>query len=131
MAIIKCPECGGMVSDTAKVCPHCGFAIGKLNGPTKLVIKFGSKASSLAQGWRIAIKNAKTDEDVVKVSPYSSETVELDISEPISIYAKMAMNPKSDTVVVKPHETNRYEVTAAGMFGMKLKLVPIDINDSD
>lgn len=27
MAIIKCPECGGTVSDRAKICPHCGVAI--------------------------------------------------------------------------------------------------------
>lgn len=27
MAIIKCPECGGTVSDHAKTCPHCGVAI--------------------------------------------------------------------------------------------------------
>ena len=24
MAILKCPECGGNVSDTADRCPHCG-----------------------------------------------------------------------------------------------------------
>lgn len=24
MALIKCPECGQMVSDKAKTCPHCG-----------------------------------------------------------------------------------------------------------
>ena len=25
MALIKCPECGGKVSDTAPACPHCGY----------------------------------------------------------------------------------------------------------
>lgn len=25
MALITCPECGGMVSDTAASCPHCGY----------------------------------------------------------------------------------------------------------
>lgn len=25
MSLIKCPECNGKVSDTAKTCPHCGF----------------------------------------------------------------------------------------------------------
>jgi cytochrome c biogenesis protein CcdA len=24
MALIKCPECGGEVSDKARACPHCG-----------------------------------------------------------------------------------------------------------
>lgn len=27
MALIKCPECGRNVSDTANACPNCGFAI--------------------------------------------------------------------------------------------------------
>lgn len=27
MAIIKCPECGGDISDKAKTCPHCGTPI--------------------------------------------------------------------------------------------------------
>lgn len=29
MALIKCKECGQEVSDTAKVCPHCGAAVVK------------------------------------------------------------------------------------------------------
>lgn len=27
MALIKCPECGKMVSSMAKACPNCGFPI--------------------------------------------------------------------------------------------------------
>ncbi len=27
MALIKCPECGREVSDTAKQCPHCGYTL--------------------------------------------------------------------------------------------------------
>lgn len=29
MALISCPECGGMVSDQAAACPHCGFILSK------------------------------------------------------------------------------------------------------
>ena len=25
MALVKCPECGNDVSDTARTCPHCGY----------------------------------------------------------------------------------------------------------
>lgn len=25
MALVSCPECGGMVSDSAAACPHCGY----------------------------------------------------------------------------------------------------------
>lgn len=30
MALIKCPECGKETSDSAKVCPNCGFRIKKI-----------------------------------------------------------------------------------------------------
>jgi predicted nucleic acid-binding Zn-ribbon protein len=29
MALMKCPECGGDVSTTAKACPHCGSTVKK------------------------------------------------------------------------------------------------------
>lgn len=29
MALINCPECGGMVSDAAVSCPHCGYPLKK------------------------------------------------------------------------------------------------------
>ncbi len=27
MALIKCPECGGQISDQAASCPHCGYVL--------------------------------------------------------------------------------------------------------
>ena len=32
MALIKCPECKGQVSDTAESCPYCGYIISKSKG---------------------------------------------------------------------------------------------------
>lgn len=34
MAIIKCPECGQSMSDSAKFCPHCGYQNKKGNNKT-------------------------------------------------------------------------------------------------
>lgn len=31
MALIKCPECGKEISNSAKVCPHCGYKQKKLD----------------------------------------------------------------------------------------------------
>lgn len=31
MALIKCPECNQEVSDQAKLCPHCGYKLPKIN----------------------------------------------------------------------------------------------------
>jgi hypothetical protein len=32
MSLIKCPECKGLVSNTAKTCPHCGAKVKKGSG---------------------------------------------------------------------------------------------------
>ena len=29
MSLMKCPECGGQVSDQAAACPHCGYVLKK------------------------------------------------------------------------------------------------------
>lgn len=33
MALIKCPECDGYISDSAEACPHCGCPKSKYNIP--------------------------------------------------------------------------------------------------
>lgn len=32
MALIDCPSCNNKISDKAKSCPHCGYAIGQSSG---------------------------------------------------------------------------------------------------
>lgn len=40
MALIKCPECGKEISETAKVCPNCGYKIPRktMEKETKITI---------------------------------------------------------------------------------------------
>lgn len=38
MALIKCPECGGTVSDKALSCPHCGFPVSTVISDQETVI---------------------------------------------------------------------------------------------
>lgn len=42
MAIIRCPECGGNVSDTCDVCIHCGYSLkpkNNVNNVQEIIIK--------------------------------------------------------------------------------------------
>ena len=41
MALIKCPECGGQVSDTAPACIHCGYPLQEMNDAAKEDAKKG------------------------------------------------------------------------------------------
>ncbi|OPZ36031.1 MAG: hypothetical protein BWY98_00565 [Tenericutes bacterium ADurb.BinA155] len=38
MALIKCPECGQMVSDKADVCIHCGYPLHDKSAKQKVII---------------------------------------------------------------------------------------------
>lgn len=35
MALVNCAECGNLISDTAKFCPHCGFVAPKVKRKVK------------------------------------------------------------------------------------------------
>ena len=43
MALIKCPQCGGNVSDKAVKCPHCGCNLGKAT-----IIQHGNRVDAKA-----------------------------------------------------------------------------------
>ena len=49
MALIKCPHCGGVISDKAVKCPHCGNSLGKAT-----IIQYGSKAEAVQRKSRIS-----------------------------------------------------------------------------
>ena len=55
--LIKCPECGHEVSDTAKACPNCGFAV------SEYVEKQKVKDATLSGNDH---KNSKTDEQITE-----------------------------------------------------------------
>ncbi len=47
MAMVKCPECEGSVSDLAEVCPHCGYPLKKKDAvKTEYVLSKGRDAGS-------------------------------------------------------------------------------------
>lgn len=43
MALINCPECSKEISDTVKVCPHCGYKIKKINNHYRKISKSTKK----------------------------------------------------------------------------------------
>lgn len=51
MALIKCPECNGQVSDKAKACPHCGYPIAEImtNSVTERTVKVNGKIYDISK----------------------------------------------------------------------------------
>jgi hypothetical protein len=63
MALIKCPECGNMVSDQAVACPQCGYPVRKVEYKFVTVsysIHTGHESGKeayealLKEGWQVA-----------------------------------------------------------------------------
>lgn len=51
MALMKCPECNGQVSDKAKACPHCGYPISEMTinkVPQNIIIKVDGKSYDIS-----------------------------------------------------------------------------------
>ena len=46
MALIKCPECGKEISDTAKQCPNCGFVLKKEPSMKEKIMNEGTEVVS-------------------------------------------------------------------------------------
>ena len=38
MALIACPECGGKISDQAKICVHCGYPLKRAISTFKITL---------------------------------------------------------------------------------------------
>ncbi len=67
MALIKCPECGQEISDTAKSCPHCGYKTKKINPEkiakykkiTSILICIGIVMVVIGLGWSISMADKR------------------------------------------------------------------------
>lgn len=51
MALIDCPECKQQISDTAPICPHCGFAQKPITEP--VVINQPVTIESTSKTWKL------------------------------------------------------------------------------
>nr|QGT50978.1 hypothetical protein Firmicute1046_0540 [uncultured Firmicutes bacterium] len=89
MALIKCPECGKEVSDSAKVCLNCGYPIAETygKGEVKINIKFkvdmSRMVNMIGKANLFAIYNIETEEKLW--SGIAGELVILEIDDPLKV----------------------------------------------
>ena len=71
MALIKCPECGNVVSDKAKDCIHCGYSMEILTKENDLVnsenfVNHNISMSKLLSNLSVVIKSFIEENDLIK-----------------------------------------------------------------
>ena len=132
MALIKCPECGREVSNTAKACPGCGAPISELTAPGTVRIKlpnielglvglFSSRATTIYN----------TNNNSIIWEGRHGETAVFEVNEPTEITIDMGgwVNNFNGTVVPRKRYTCIQDM-GAHMFAT-YTLTEVDMIDSE
>lgn len=136
MALIKCPECGTMVSDKARTCPQCAYPIAEEKNRGKVWVKFGLVAGGNAfKNKQKAILRESSTGRTLWTGDVGS-IIELRIEKPTSINVEYCMSMLyyggSCTGIIDPTKGNRYAVHARqGAFKMVLTFQMVDMIDAD
>jgi len=79
MSLLKCPECGGSVSDSAPACPHCGLPISKFsekpNENTKPISDIQNQTPSESKNSNDKVEKPISSEEKTRTPESASETV--------------------------------------------------------
>lgn len=128
MAMIKCPECGRMVSSMAASCPTCGYPIAK-SAPNGVVqVKLGTFQST--QNATISA-NGRT-----LWSGKTGQIVELKLDRATNVQVKYQMGmydgAGSCDGIIDPAKSKKWQVVSRpGFLTMKLTLQPVDVFDAN
>lgn len=77
MAIIRCPQCNGDVSDKAKNCPHCNYQLNKYDGVERLKNSVGVSSINMRNTFNPVAKKFNLVVMIMKVLGYFSAFVGL------------------------------------------------------
>ena len=140
MSLIKCKECGNMISDKAPACIHCGCPMSTTSG--KLLIKACKHPRQMQNMYGCAadIYLYKADGTFL-ASLKTGSTIEMDIKKDISLYASFYKNDKnclgnnltrSNVFHVKANTKTKLQISFAPTFlTIKIIISKVDCIDSD
>lgn len=126
MAMIKCSECGQMVSDRAKTCIHCGNPLGKPDYTLKI------KTPTLPDCLRkvpFIFYNDDTGEELVTVYQNQIATFNFDKPTRIKCIRDVFLSRKPFYLDYTPHENARYQIVDDMAVGQRF--VEVDVFDTD
>ncbi len=128
MAMIKCPECGKMVSDMASACPNCGYPIAQNASDGIVLIKLGMFQST--QNASISV-NGKT-----LWSGKTGQIAELKLDRPTNVQIRYQMGMFDGSGycegIIDPKKSKKWQVVSRpGFITMKLSIQPVDLFDAN
>lgn len=128
MAMIKCPECGNMVSDKAQSCIHCGAPLVEEKNIVK--IRTPKMNDIFLKNFNFIFTDDKTGKQLASVNQNEVATFELDTATTIRCHLKQGGN-KDAIMQYTPGGLKRYTITfGSTMFRGYLKFTEVDVFDS-
>lgn len=128
MAMIKCSECGQLVSDRAKTCIHCGNPLEK---PT-YTVKFKVAKDDKFYYWdgKYVLTDDKTGKELARLSQNQSITLEL--PEPTTLRCHFGMYKDAILDYVPREGVRRYNIDKVDtLFKSYITFNEVDVFDGD
>lgn len=129
MALINCPECGSEVSDKAKACPRCGYAIADNRPDGCIKIK-------ITDIYGYPQKVLITSGEKVLWEGHAGQTADFYLEKATNVHIKYHLGitgyPMECDEHIDPIKGKRYQIkTSPGFFKPKIHLTQVDFVDSD
>ena len=119
MALIKCPECGGMISEQAYNCVHCGYPINHSTGSFSriqnsegIVIIYGLRQTFLIGGTISIYLDGKYYDSVKK-----GASLEIKITKDTEITAKCGINAMKGNYLAKAGKLQKIQIVYDRLLG--------------
>ena len=89
MALIKCPECGGQVSDKAPACIHCGCPLPSNTASKKFYVNINGRSYDMTE--LKEMYQAYSPEDQELIYQYCKSTFNIDFAN-FSLFSLLAFS---------------------------------------
>ena len=127
MAMINCPECGNLVSDKAKSCIHCGFALEK----ERNILRIKTPNEPQVQV-RLTYQFIDKQTGSVIGTINQNQIFEIELNKPTTIVCHIGKGWKDCELVYTPGGIQKYTINKVnGCMYSSMSFAKIDIIDSD
>ena len=127
MGLIICPDCGGQVSDKAKVCIHCGAPLVEEKNIVRVKMPSG-------KGTIVRVTYTFTDDETgdILATAGNGEVISFELDKPTTIRCHLGRGFKDALIEYTPEGIKKYAIhTVNTFFGAHLEMQEIDVIDSD
>ena len=129
MALIKCPECGGTVSDAASTCPHCGYPLKKEEKSAEPSQNVGMAIFKCAEKWAMQSGALKRTFEIVSTggkvlaTGKMGDMVSIPVTSVICVTVRLHGYFGAPSVMLKPNGTTYVNIAISQLGKITLQVI--------